>query len=225
MKFIKTNLHLVFLLLLLSQHSIAQEQPPFWNDIQKFKKEDSIKMPPARAILFVGSSSFTKWTDVQEYFPKKTIINRGFGGSTLPDVIRYADEIIYPYNPKQVVIYCGENDLAVSDTVTSSDVYNRFVTLFDMIRNHLPDANIAFVTLKPSPSRRHLWPKMVEANKMVKEFLATKRNTEFINVYNDMLNADGTAKSEIFLSDSLHMNAKGYAIWKKDFQPYLVKSK
>src|SRR6476619_4605039 len=90
----------------------AQETPPFYSDIQLFKKQDSLHFPPGNAILFVGSSSFTKWVDVQDYFRGYTIINRGFGGSSLEDVIRYADVIIFPYNPRQIVIYCGENDLA-----------------------------------------------------------------------------------------------------------------
>src|SRR5476651_483122 len=81
--------------------------PPFRKDIDAFKRKDSLQMPPKHAILFVGSSSFTKWTDVQQYFPGYPIINRGFGGSSLPDVIRYADEIIFPYDPKQIIIYCG----------------------------------------------------------------------------------------------------------------------
>src|SRR3954447_2014149 len=100
----------------------AQQQAPFYREIQLFKKQDSVSFPPKDAILFVGSSSFTKWQDVQSYFPGYTIINRGFGGSVLPDVIRYANEIIIPYHPRQVVVYCGDNDLASSDTVTPSVV-------------------------------------------------------------------------------------------------------
>src|ERR1700755_3522507 len=124
----------VLLLLLVASLTNAQENPPFWDDIQAFKHQDSIQMPPQHAILFVGSSSFTKWTDVQEYFPGYTIINRGFGGSSLPDVIRYAGDVIYPYEPKQVVIYCGENDLAGSSSVTGDTVVQRFKTLYGMIR-------------------------------------------------------------------------------------------
>src|SRR5580658_5491940 len=84
---------------------LAKQPPPFWNEISEFKHQDSLQRPPSGAILFVGSSSFRKWTNVQSYFPGHTIINRGFGGSTLPDVIRYAGEIIFPYHPKQIVIY------------------------------------------------------------------------------------------------------------------------
>ncbi|WP_018614423.1 GDSL-type esterase/lipase family protein [Segetibacter koreensis] len=198
-------------------------QPAFYSDIQKFKKQDSASFPPKNAILFVGSSSFTKWQDVQSYFPNYTIINRGFGGSTLPDVIRYAKDVITPYHPKEVVIYCGDNDLALSGTITPQIVLNRFKTLFHIIRSNLPKANIAFVSIKPSPSRKQLMVKMEQTNRLVKSFLKKQKNTSFIDVYHPMLMPDGKPIPQIFIEDSLHMNEKGYAIWKKAIQPYLIK--
>ena len=196
---------------------------PFYKEIYAFKKLDSVSFPPMHAILFVGSSSFTKWKDVQDYFPKNTIINRGFGGSTLPDVIRYAKEVICPYKAKQVVIYCGENDLASSDTVSAQLVFQRFKQLFTIIRKNDPSVALAFVSIKPSPSRRSLWPKIEKTNKLIKNYLSTKNKSAFIDVYLPMFKKDATVRSNIFLEDSLHMNAKGYHIWQKIIQPYLVK--
>lgn len=196
---------------------------PFWNDIQHFKKQDSVSSPPKNAILFIGSSSFTNWKDVQDYFPGYTIINRGFGGSTLSDQIGYADEIVFPYHPKQVVIYCGENDLASSDTVTAAMVLGRFKELFQMIREKFEDIPIAFISMKPSPSRRHLFSKMREGNQLIKDFLVSQKNAAFIDVHQPMLNEAGEPIPEIFSDDSLHMNAKGYAIWQQIMKPYLVK--
>jgi lysophospholipase L1-like esterase len=213
----------LFLFLLVNLLNAQQEKPPFWSDIQAFKKQDSIQPPPQHAILFVGSSSFTKWKDVHDYFPHYTIINRGFGGSSLPDVIRYANDIIFPYNPKQIVIYCGENDLAASDTVTGEMVFKRFITLFNMVRKKLPNVPVVFISLKPSPSRWHLRTKMTRANTEIRNFLKTKPETAFVDVYHKMLGADGTPIKDIFLEDNLHMNAKGYAIWKKLIEPYLKK--
>jgi len=143
----------IALLLLVAQPVIAQKAP-FYDDIQAFKKQDSIKPPQKHAILFVGSSSFTKWTDVQSYFPGYTILNRGFGGSTLTDVIRYANDIIFPYDPKEIVIYCGENDIAYSDTVSAETVFNRFQALYNMIRVKYKTIPVVYISIKPSPSRR-----------------------------------------------------------------------
>jgi len=205
-----------------NQESKPVADQPFWNDIQNFKKQDSVSFPPKNAILLIGSSSFTKWTDVQDYFPGYTIINRGFGGSTLLDEIRYVNDIVFPYQPKQIIIYCGENDLASSDTVTASMVLDRFKQLFQMMRDK-SEAPIAYISMKPSPSRRHLFPKMREGNQLIKEFLATQKNTAFIDVHQKMLDLTGEPLPEIFLDDSLHMNAKGYAIWKKEMEHYMQK--
>jgi lysophospholipase L1-like esterase len=210
-----------FLLLLLLSSSIAAQ--PFINDIKAFKKQDSISFPPKNAILFVGSSSFTKWKDVQDYFPGYTIINRGFGGSVLSDVIRYEKDIIFPYQPKQIVIYCGENDVASSDTVTGKVVLERFKVLFNDIRQQFPTTNIAFVSLKPSPSRWQKKDRMIAANTLIKKFLQKKKNTSFIDIWNSMLTTEGTPMPDIFIEDKLHMNAKGYAIWQPIIQKKLIK--
>jgi lysophospholipase L1-like esterase len=212
--------YFLFPALLMAVHCMAQ---PFIEDIQEFRKQDFAHPPPTGAILFVGSSSFTKWKDVSDYFPGYTIINRGFGGSTLPDLIRYTDDIIVPYHPKQVVIYCGDNDLASSDAITPDSVFERFKVLFDLIRSKLPGENIVYISIKPSPSRARLKVKMDQANLLIKTFLSINQNTAFVDVYHKMLRPDGLPMSSIFLEDSLHMNASGYAIWQKAITPYLSK--
>ena len=202
---------------------VKAQNTPFYSEIEHFKKQDSIQFPPKHAILFLGSSSFRKWEDVQKYFPGYTIINRGFGGSTTPDAMRYLNEIVFPYEPKQVVIYEGDNDLASSDKITADSVLNRFKKLFSLIRKHLPNTAIAFVSIKPSPSREKLMPEMQEANSMIKSFLSHQKNAAFIDVYHTMLNKDGTPDKSLFVEDELHMNAKGYHIWQKIIKPYLLK--
>jgi len=231
------SLSLALLTLLITANPIAAQQPtdsashqpalshppPFWNEIADFKKQDSVQRPPSGAILFVGSSSFRKWTNVQSYFPGYTIINRGFGGSTFPDVIRYAGEIIFPYHPKQVVIYCGDNDLAVSDSVTAAMVFNRFVHLYEMIRSRLKVVDIVYVSIKPSPSRQKLMPRMEAANDMIRDFMAKYSHAAFVDVYHSMLTPQGQPIDSLFVSDKLHMNDKGYKIWQQALLPYLDK--
>ncbi|HRP58336.1 GDSL-type esterase/lipase family protein [Agriterribacter sp.] len=209
------------LLIVFAATTTYAQQPPFYNDIQQFKKLDSAYFPPKKAVLFIGSSSFTFWKDVQEYFPGHTIINRGFGGSSLPDLIRYADDIVFAYDPKQVVIYCGENDLAASDTVSAATVAQRFITLFTMIRNKYPKIPVLYVSMKPSPSREHLMHKMDAGNWAIKEFLKKQKRTVFVDAYHLMLDAYGEPRKELFIEDMLHMNKNGYAIWQKAIGPYL----
>lgn len=218
------NLLMLWLMAACMHHTQEQEaQPAFYEDIQAFKKQDSISFPPKNAILFIGSSSFTLWKDVQSDFPAHTIINRGFGGSTLLDQLRYVKDIVYPYQPKQIVIYCGENDLASSDTVSSNSVFSRFQQLFALIRDKYPDVPLVYISMKPSPSREHLLSKMREGNTMISDFLKTKQQTVFVNVYNEMIDDKGNPRAELFIEDKLHMNKQGYAIWQKLLEPHLLK--
>ncbi|MBL0146387.1 MAG: G-D-S-L family lipolytic protein [Chitinophagaceae bacterium] len=201
---------------------IVSKAQPYAKEIAAFKKQDSISFPAKNAILFVGSSSFTKWTDVQSYFPNFTIVNRGFGGSSLPDLIRYQNDIIYPYLPKQIIIYCGENDIAASDTVSGKIVAERFKQLFVSIRSHFPNVPIGYISMKPSILRWQMKDRMIDGNSRIKKFLKKKKKTTFINVWKMMLGEDGTPMPDIFVEDKLHMNAKGYAIWQKLINPYLI---
>ena len=219
----KKNVLIFFLFCVFCHFVQAQSAPPFWKDILAFKKQDSAQVPPKNAILFVGSSSFTKWTDIADYFPGYNIVNRGFGGSTLPDLIRYFYDVILPYQPKQVVIYCGENDLASKDSVSSAEAVRRFKTLYAMIRQNLPETDVDFVSMKTSPSREQIQEKVKAANKEISAFLKTQKKAHFIDIYPAMLQANGAMREELFLEDRLHMKPEGYAIWKKIIQPYLIK--
>ena len=201
----------------------AQEKLPFWKEVHEFKQQDSVNFPAANQVLFIGSSSFTNWKDFQDYFPSHLILNRAFGGSSLTDLILYRYDILYAYQPKQILIYCGENDFAASDTISVETVVNRFKVLFELIRSKYKNIPVAYVSMKPSPSRALLMPKFAAANRQIKNYLIQKRKTTFIDVYSKMLNADGTPISAIFLEDKLHINAKGYDIWKKEIKKVLIK--
>lgn len=147
----------ILLLALFFSHFVAtslfaQNNLLFFKEIESFKKLDETNVPEKGSILFVGSSSFTMWKNVQNDFPGYKIINRGFGGSSLTDVIRYAENVIYPYQPSQVVIYCGENDFLGSPNINADTVFARFNQLFGMIRKEIRKAHILFISIKQCPS-------------------------------------------------------------------------
>ena len=197
---------------------------PFQDEINAFAKADSLQTPVKNSILFVGSSSFRKWTDINDYFPGYSIINRGFGGSVLTDVIYYAKETILKYHPKQIYIYCGENDIASSEAVTPEIVLTRFKDLLKIIRVNLNGSlPVVFVSLKPSVARWNMEERIVKTNNLIKQYIATQKNVSFLDIHNDMLDANGQVYKDIFIGDNLHMNAKGYQIWQKIIAPTLVK--
>lgn len=199
----------------------AQEKPMFWQDIQNFKKLNLENPPAENAILLVGSSSFTKWTDVANYFPDKTIINRGFGGSRLTDLNDYAEDLLNSYQPKQIIIYCGENDFADNDKLKADVVVERFKTFYKKIRAKFPKIEVDYISIKYSPSREKLWPQMKEANKKIADFMKNQPNAAFIDITKVMQDENGKVRKDLFVEDMLHMTPEGYRLWTSVMNPYM----
>ncbi|PWJ57241.1 lysophospholipase L1-like esterase [Dyadobacter jejuensis] len=194
----------------------------FEKTILSYEKRDAVRMPPKGGIVFTGSSSFTKWTKVDQDLAPLPIINRGFGGSTIPEVIHYADRTIFKYQPKTVVIYC-ENDMFGAKAKTPVQVRDEYVKLTKMIHENLPGAKIYGISLKPSPSRWSKKEESLEANRLIKDFIAKDKGHEYIDIWDVMLK-DGRPDGAIFVSDSLHMNQEGYDRWVKVLRPILEKA-
>src|SRR6187402_1967640 len=116
----------------------AQARPPFWDDVQTIKYYDKMYEPPANPIVFVGSSSIRKWNDAERTFAAYSVMNRGIGGAVTNDITYYLDDIVFPYHPRQIVIYVGENDLP-QETATADTVLARTKVLIGRIRARLPE--------------------------------------------------------------------------------------
>ncbi len=207
-------------LLMVFTIGFGQNHPQFWNDVQKFKvldKEHGIK---ENSILFLGSSSFTMWQDAENYFPGKSITNRAFGGSSLKDLNFYNEDLLKPYHPSQIVIYCGENDFSANPDLKAKEVFSRFETFYNHIKTYHPETPIAYVSIKMSPSREHLWKQFEGTNKLIKKFMEKKKET-YIDITESMLDENGKVRHDIFLEDMLHMKPSGYELWSKVMAPYL----
>lgn len=202
--------------------TFAQTKPAYWDDVQTIKKYDDMFAPPVHPILFVGSSSIRKWNDLQYIFAGYKVLNRGIGGAVVNDITFYLNDIVFKYQPSQIVLYVGENDLT-SSKETADTVLNRTIVLFNKIREQLPEVPIVYIAMKPSPSRDQFAQKAVAANNLIKQFLAKQKNTTFVDIYPLML-SNGKSRPELFVSDMLHMNRQGYDIWEKAVRPYLIKT-
>lgn len=215
------SFRLLFILLIGFSASAFAQDKPFWNDIQKFKQQDSLHMPAKNGILFVGSSSFTYWNDLETIFKDYNAINRGFGGSTLEQANMYINDLVFPYHPRQIVIYSGENDIASG--VSAAETFTRFKTFYHNIRTKLPKVSLIYLSMKQSPSRAKFAGEIAQANALIKSFLEKQKNSRFIDVNKPMLDASGSPRPELFKEDQLHMKQAGYDIWIKALKPYLNK--
>jgi len=189
----------------------------FEKEVARFEASDQTSMPPRDAVVFAGSSTIERWNNLQQDFPSATVIQRGIGSTRLDDWVRFAPRIVIPYHPKQIVLYAGDNDFA--DGQSADNVYRDYKDFARVVRSTLPDAEIVFVSIKPSPSRWKYRERMRRANALVKAYIRHHRKMRYVDVFNPMLGANGHPRPELFVSDSLHMTPAGYALWASILKP------
>jgi hypothetical protein len=199
----------------------AQKGFPFADEIAAFKHRDSVKFPPNNGILFIGSSSIRLWDDLEQRFPGKPLIKRGVGGSELWQLVDYfTPYILFPYHPRKIFIYAGENDIAGGKS--ADFVFEEFKKLHGMIRKQLPVVRIYYMSIKMSPSREKYFKEVAVANELIKNYLAGKPNTTFIDVNAAILKTSTSMPdSSLFMSDYLHLNSKGYDKWQRVLEPFV----
>jgi hypothetical protein len=217
----KTKILLFFIGIALTTQGCAQQSFPFENEIRAFKYQDSLNFPKPDGILFIGSSSIRKWTDLEQRFPNEPIIRRGVGGCFLWQVVDfYTPYILFPYHPRKIFIYAGENDIGSGKS--GQFVESEFEELWGMIHDKLPQAEIYFMAIKPSPVRMQYFAEVDKANALIKAWLKDKPRSYFIDVASVIYKPGTTVPdSSLFQSDYLHLNNKGYDKWQQVLQPYV----
>ena len=208
------RLLILLFLIIKSQLILGQIQPNptrYESQIITFEEQDFSSPPPSNSILLVGSSSIRFWNNAAPELSPLTIIQRGFGGSVMNDVIYYFERIVAKYNPRAIVLYEGDNDLAWG--LSPSTILSQFDTLTHMVKTELPDTRIYILSVKPSIARAHLWELAKKVNTGFSERAANDEKIIHINIDKYLLKANGDFRDDIFVSDQLHLNALGYDIW------------
>lgn len=185
-----------------------------------FAAADQAHPPTPGGVLFVGSSSIRLWNGLETEFQSlPVVVKRGFGGSRMLDCARHLHQLVQPYKPRLVLVYAGDNDLA--EGRTPEQVLQAFSAFVDGVRETLPTTRIAYISIKPSPSRAALMPAIRQANELIRTYTLKTRNTDFIDIYTPMLDAAGRPRPELFRDDQLHLNTQGYALWKRIITAHL----
>lgn len=189
--------------------------------VGRYLEKDKTVPPAIGGIVFTGSSSIDMWGTLASDFPGWPVVRRGIGGTMLAELPDFAPQLVYPLKPRIVVVYAGENDLELGRTV--ADVVDAFKHVRAQIRAQTADAPVVFIALKPSPRRRALTAQMREANDQIAALCAADKGCTFIDVFTPMLDAQGEPRTDLFIEDALHMNAKGYRLWTELVTPVLTR--
>ncbi|WP_445144620.1 GDSL-type esterase/lipase family protein [Dyella sp. Tek66A03] len=189
-------------------------------DIDAFTAADQAHPPAAGGVLFIGSSSIRFWATLAADFPGVPVINRGFGGSAIPDATDYAERIVWPYRPRLIVMYAGDNDIA--EGASPAQVLASFQAFVTKAREGVPGVPVVYVSIKPSLARLALWSQMQAANEGIRAWAVTQHDVRFVDIAPGMLDAHGQPRAELFRPDGLHMLPAGYALWIQALKPVLA---
>ena len=206
---------IAFVLILIAVHGFGQApQTNRWDhEIAAFEAREATNPPPKDAVLFVGSSSIRLWKTLAQDFPEMKVINHGFGGSQIADSVHFAERIVIAHKPRMVVMYSGGNDINAGKL--PEQVAGDFKAFVRKVHGRLPETPIAYISIAPNPARWSQIERVKQANNLIREFIKTDKRLKFIDVFPHMLGEDGQPLPDIFVADRLHMNEKGYAIWKR----------
>jgi lysophospholipase L1-like esterase len=188
-------------------------------DMAHFAAEDQAD-PRQGGIVFTGSSSIVGWTTLTRDLAPLPVVNRGFGGSTSPQLWWYAERAVLARQPRVVVVYVGDNDLAQTEVTVGN--YLKYVRLLcDKVWAPSPQTRLIFLSNKPSPSRWSAWGKFQEANRRLARMCSRDPRLTYVDLTPTLLDAKGQVRPECFLPDQLHMKPGMYAEWAKVVRPVL----
>ncbi len=211
----------IFLILLLATKSKAQDLSRFDDEVSMIAMRDFQKDDQKQLVLFTGSSSVRLWTNLQSEFNNVQILNTGFGGSTMEELLHYSDILIFKYSPDKIFIYEGDNDIVLGHS--TDRILKATETLLAKIQFKLPKTQVYLIAAKPSVARWEYRALYLELNHSYQQLSKCQRVFKYIDIWKPMLGDDGNPMPDIFIDDNLHMNSKGYSIWAEKMQKYLKK--
>lgn len=190
-------------------------------EISAFEAADQTNPPPKHAILFLGSSTIRLWKTLAQDFPDVPVINRGFGGSEILDSTHFAERIVFPYAPRQIIFRSGGNDL--QNGKSAADVCNDFKAFVAVIHAKLPETEIVFMAWNYSPSRWSSAGRERALNELIAAYARTEPRVKYLDVTDISLDKNGQPRPELFVGDRLHFNADGYKLLVERVRPVLQK--
>ena len=183
-----------------------------WEDvIAGFESYDRAHPPSPGATVLVGSSSIGLWPDPFSDLAPHPVIQRGFGGSRMNEVLQYYSRIVKPYAPSRIVVYAGDNDIAIGRKPT--DIAHDLEAIFRCARTDFPAVWTYCISVKPSPARHHLHAELAATNVALRALCASMSKSVYVDVWSPMHDMDGRIRGELYREDGLHMNAHGYSLW------------
>lgn len=215
----KAIIPFLIIFLIFSIQEAKTQTKPFEQEVNSLVEKYNKTTWQTGGAVFTGSSSIRMWSTLEKDFPKNAIINTGFGGSQTHELLEYLEELVINFSPSKVFIYEGDND--VNAGKSNNKILEEHHEIISKIKERLPETELYIISAKPSPSRWSLKDTYLQLNEEMRKFCSSQEQVTFIDVWTPMMDKTGNPNPKLFIEDNLHMNSKGYKIWKKAVKPHL----
>ena len=172
-------------------------------------------------VLFTGSS-------LMEQFPidelrmteeiDAVIYNRGVGGFTTDDMLRYMEEMVFATEPRKIFINIGTNDISRPEYRVEKLMEN-YGKIIAMIQKRLPGAQLPEGEWAKGMFATRTNENIRLANAEV-EKLAGEMGCHYIDVNEGLADGNGRLKKE-YTVEGIHMYANGYRVVLENLKRYL----
>ncbi len=197
----------------------ADELPPgiakWEDDVAALEERDRRETDPDDAILFLGSSSIRLWDTIARDMAPYPVIQRGYGGAKLIDLIHYADRLLARHQPRAIVIFVANDIVKPDSDVTPDEAARRFAELLGIVRKRFPTTPVFWVEVTLTPLRADAWNLVRAATTEIRRVIDGDPNCHFIGTADEYRTANLQPRPELFNDDRLHQNEAGYAIWSR----------
>jgi lysophospholipase L1-like esterase len=172
------------------------------------------------AIMFVGDS-LTDFCDWQEFFRNVTLKNRGISGDTSKGILSRIDNLVES-RPRKIFIMIGINDFLNGETV--DQVASNYQLILQDFKEKVPQSKVYIKSVLPL-NKNFTDPvinnKVIELNAKLKD-LAKEYSFQYIDLFPHFLGSNNQL-DEQYTTDGLHLNGKGYLLWKTLIEKEVVK--
>ncbi len=171
-------------------------------------------------IIFYGASNFRLWKDMEEDLKPHVVQNHGIGGSTDLFLVRYADRMLFPYDPKIVFFQTGSNEyvqMKGSDEERLEKCMKIKDEMFTSFHNALPNAKFVVMSGLLLPGRAQYVNLTKGINKKLKKYCEDHSDYMLFVDAEDLTYDGNNFHRELFIPDMLHLNHEGQLLWKDKY--------
>lgn len=199
------------------------DDPLVWEEaIRELEAATAGRYAPGQAVVFIGSSSIRLWDTLEEDMAPIPVIQHGFGGAKLNDVVHYADRLVSAYRPLAVVVFAGTNDIDPSASKAPEVLLASYQAFVARVRSAQPELPIFYIGITPSPRRWSVWPVAQATNQLIEQWSAADPRLHFIDTSAALMDGAGEPDPDNYVFDGLHLSDQGYAAWRRIIRERLL---